>query len=277
MTDRGGGTHHHGHHRQPERPRSAAPQTGKQEGSTDKDKKPELVKAKDARTHVNRRTTSLWNNHIAPLIRELLQSVEEAWKNADAAEELAQQTKKERDLRKKTAGRKGEDRKETEQNSDPVLDRLNEKVWTEMTKSEEYEEKKNQFLDFCQNVGNYVTEMEGKKLQDIRVTLDIVNKARVALQELYHMCDAQAVQAVKKDMDEQEAIQSCLRGDEAGYIEKSVFEEAEKKLGDLNNRAKEIEKKQKQKKSDAKTNLETAMTDMQKLRYPSQKGSKRRR
>ncbi|KAL5512419.1 hypothetical protein ACEPAG_3411 [Sanghuangporus baumii] len=307
MTDRGGGTHHHGHHRQPERPRSAAPQTGKQEGSTDKDKKPELVKAKDARTHVNRRTTSLWNNRIAPLYAKTV-----IYQNA--AKERVQQAQQAReDHRKKTTERKGEDRKETEQNSDPVLDDLNEKVLSELTESRECEEgvriqsmtfnrkyqkankhflnefksitsvtskqdeeKKNQFLEFCENVGKYAIEKEGKKLQDIQATLDIVNKARAALQELYVMCDAQAVQAVKKDMEEHRPIQSCHSADEAGYIEKSVYEEAEKKLGDLNNRAKEIEKKKKQKKSNAKTNLETAMADMQKLRYPSQKKSTRR-
>ncbi|KAL5480294.1 hypothetical protein ACEPAI_1564 [Sanghuangporus weigelae] len=330
MTGRSESNHHQKHHGQPEHLKSAAPQTVRQEGSRDKGKRPKTIKVKDAKAQVVRRISSLWKDHIDPLyakaviyqselafinrIGELLQYVEEAWKEEDAAEERAQQTKKElQKLRSEVAGRKGEDRKETEQKSDPDLVRLEEKYWSDLTQSEEYgensveslkkflmeyrkankafldgfksitsiiskqdEEKKNQFLKFCENVGNYVTETEGKKPQDIQATLDIVNKAREALEELYAMCDAQGIQAVKKDLEEQEEIWSRLRGDEARYIEKSVFEEAEQKLGDLSNRAKEIEKKQEQKKGDAKKKLEIAMTDMQKLRHPSQKGSKKR-
>ncbi|KAL5525134.1 hypothetical protein ACEPAF_9003 [Sanghuangporus sanghuang] len=324
-----GRSYHHRHHGQPEHPRSAAPQTDKQEGSRDKNKRPKLVKAKDARAQVDRHVTSLRKKHIDPLygktviyqselafinrIGESLPYVEEAWKAKDAADERAEKAKEElRELWKETVGREAEDRKETQQKSDLDLARLEAKYRSELRKNEECGEysvtcsnafiteyckarnayirgfesitsskrdEENQFFSFCENIGKYITKTSAKKLQDVQLTLGIVNKARAALGELSAMCDAQAIQAVMKDLEENQAIwRDSLSGNEAGYVEKSVLEEAKKKLDDLKNSTKKIEaqREMKQKSSDAKERLDAAMTDMDRLRHPSQKGSKKR-
>ncbi|KAL5498303.1 hypothetical protein ACEPAH_2444 [Sanghuangporus vaninii] len=319
----GGSNHRNRHHGQSEHLKSAASQTGKQEGSRDKakDKRPKLVKAKHARAEVDRDVASLRKNHIDHLngktviyqselafinrIGELLLCVEEAWKAGDAANERAKKTEKElQELRAKAAGRKGEDGKETGQKSDPNLGRLEDRYWSELTISEECEEywvtcsktfimeyhkahnacvhgfesitlskrdEEEQFLSFCENVGKYVTETSGKTVQDIQATVGIVNKARTALEGLSGTCDA--IQTVMKDLEKYEAIwRDSLSGDGAGYVEKSVLEEAKTKLENLKNSAKETEASEKE----MKQKLKTAMTYMQKLRFPSRKESKKR-
>ncbi|KAL5500927.1 hypothetical protein ACEPAH_9314 [Sanghuangporus vaninii] len=170
------------------------------------------------------------NSLFVKQIGELLKYIEDRRKIEDAAEKRVQQRQKGLlDYQMKTAEGIREDRSKMEQKNDPELDRLNEeyefaleirdncyeqsKISSQMFSlgysrawracvsgfgsirpiSSKQDEKNKQFLTFCRNIKEYVTETRGKSLQDIQTVLRIVDAVRTVLGALFTIHGGSAI------------------------------------------------------------------------------------